>query len=251
MIYIKNESEIAKMRQAGRIIAKTMREVSEAMEAGKHSLLNLDSMAEKIILAEGGIPSFKGYKGFPATACIAVNDGVVHGIPTDYIIQNGDIVTLDFGVIWQGWHADSAWTFAVGEISPNAQRLMNVTKESLYQGIGKAKVGNKIGDISFAVQNYVERNGYSIVRDLVGHGIGQSLHEEPSVPNFGKARKGVPLRAGMTFCIEPMVNEGTYRVKTLNDGWTVVTADGKLSAHYEHTVVVTSDGPLILTSEED
>lgn len=251
MIYIKNESEIAKMRQAGRILAKTMREVSETMVAGKTTLLNLDSMAEKIILAEGGIPSFKGYKGFPATACIAVNDGVVHGIPTDYVIQSGDIVTLDFGVIWKGWHADSAWTFAVGEIAQNAQRLMNVTKESLYQGIGKAKSGNKIGDISFAVQSYVERNGYSIVRDLVGHGIGQNLHEEPSVPNFGKARKGVPLRPGMTFCIEPMVNEGTYKVKTLSDGWTVVTADGKLSAHYEHTVVVTSDGPLILTSEED
>lgn len=251
MITYKSESEIAKMRQAGRIIAKTMREVSEAMVAGKHSLLNLDAMAEKIILAEGGIPSFKGYKGFPAAACIAVNDGVVHGVPNEYVIQTGDIVTLDFGVIWQGWHADSAWTFAVGEVAPNAQRLMNVTKESLYQGIGKAKVGNKIGDIAFAVQSYVERNGYAIVRDLVGHGIGQALHEEPPVPNFGKPRKGVPLRPGMTFCIEPMVNEGTYKVKTLDDGWTVVTADGKLSAHYEHTVVVTSDGPLILTSEED
>lgn len=251
MIHIKNDSEIAKMRQAGRILAKTMREVSQAMEAGKHSLLNLDAMAEKIILAEGGIPSFKGYKGFPASACISVNETVVHGIPNDYVIQPGDIVSLDFGVIWQGWHADSAWTFPVGEIAPNAQRLLNVSKESLYQGIGKAKSGNRIGDIAHAVQSYVERNGYGVVRDLVGHGIGQSLHEEPSVPNFGKPRKGVVLRPGMTFCIEPMVNEGTYKVKTLSDGWTIVTADGKLSAHYEHTVVVTSDGPLILTTEED
>lgn len=250
MIHLKNSSEIAKMHQAGRIIAKTMREVSGAMRAGQSTLLDLDAHAEKVILAEGGIPSFKGYKGFPAAACIAVNEGVVHGIPTGYVIQEGDIVTLDFGVIWDGWHADSAWTFGVGEISEGARRLMNVTKESLYQGIGKAKVGNRIGDISHAVQSYVERNKYSIVRDLVGHGIGQNLHEEPSVPNFGRPNKGPVLRAGTTICIEPMVNEGTHRVMTLDDDWTVVTQDGKLSAHFEHTVAVTADGPLILTTDD-
>ena len=250
MIHIKNSSEIAKMGQAGKILAKTMREVSESMVPGKSSLLELDALAEKIITADGGIPSFKGYRGFPGSACISVNEQVVHGIPNGYVVQEGDIVSLDFGVIWQGWHADSAWTFAVGTISDNAKRLMNVTRESLYQGIAKARAGNRVGDISFAVQSYVERNKYGIVRDLVGHGIGQSLHEEPSVPNFGKPKKGPALRVGMTFCIEPMVNEGTHKVLTLDDDWTVVTADGKLSAHFEHTVAVTTDGPIILTSEE-
>jgi methionyl aminopeptidase len=250
VIIIKNSSEIAKMGIAGKILAKTMKEVSGSMVAGKSSLIELDELAEKIILAEGGIPSFKGYRGFPASACISVNNRVVHGIPDGYVIQEGDIVSLDFGVIWDGWHADSAWTFPVGEISDTARRLMNVTKESLYQGIARAKIGNRIGDIANAVQTYVEKNGYSVVRDLVGHGIGQNLHEEPSVPNFGKPRKGAVLRAGMTFCIEPMVNEGTAGVLTLDDDWTIVTEDGKLSAHFEHTVAVTGDGPLILTNQE-
>jgi len=250
VIHLKNSSEIAKMGLAGKIIAKTMKEVSGSMVAEKSSLADLDALAEKIILAEGGIPSFKGYRGFPAAACICVNNGVVHGIPNEYVIQTGDIVTLDFGVIWDGWHADSAWTFPVGEISDNARRLMNVTKESLYQGIARAKIGNRIGDISNAVQTYVEKNGYSVVRDLVGHGIGQNLHEEPNVPNFGKPRKGVVLKGGMTICIEPMVNEGTFRVVTLDDDWTIVTEDGKLSAHFEHTVAITGDGPVILTNQE-
>lgn len=250
MIHIKDSSEIAKMARAGRIIAKTMAEVSQSMVPGKSTLTELDALAEKIILAEGGIPSFKGYRGFPAAACISVNDRVVHGIPDGTVVQEGDIVSLDFGVIWDGWHADSAWTFPVGTVSERARRLLNVTRESLMQGIAKARVGNRVGDISAAVQTYVERNGYSVVRDLVGHGIGQSLHEEPSVPNFGKPRKGPPLKAGMTFCVEPMVNEGGYQVVTLADGWTVVTRDGKLSAHFEHTVAVTADGPLILTGSE-
>lgn len=250
MIHLKNGSEIAKMALAGKIIAKTMKEVSGSMVAGKSSLIQLDSLAEKIITSEGGIPSFKGYRGFPASACISVNSHVVHGIPGEYVIQVGDIVSLDFGVIWDGWHADSAWTFPVGDISDSARRLMNVTKESLYQGIARARIGNKVGDISNAVQTYVEKNGYSVVRDLVGHGIGQSLHEEPSIPNFGKPRKGPMLKGGMTFCIEPMVNEGSARVVTLDDDWTVATEDGKLSAHFEHTVAVTGDGPLILTNQE-
>lgn len=250
MIHLKDSSQIAKMAKAGGIIAKTMAEVSGSMVAGRSTLTELDALAERIIVAEGGIPSFKGYRGFPAAACISVNDRVVHGIPDGYTIQEGDIVSLDFGVIWDGWHADSAWTFPVGEIAENARRLLNVTRESLYQGIAKARVGNRVGDISAAVQTYVERNGYSIVRDLVGHGIGQNLHEEPSVPNFGKPRKGPVLKAGMTFCVEPMVNEGTWKVHTLADDWTVATQDGKLSAHFEHTVAVTADGPLILTGGE-
>ncbi len=251
MITYKRQSEIDKMRDAGRVVAKTMREVSGAMQAGKTRLTELDALADKIIRSEGGIPSFKGYRGFPASACISVNSVVVHGIPDDTVVQEGDIVSLDFGVILDGWHADSAWTFAVGKISADAQRLLNVTKESLFQGIAKAKVGNRVGDISAAVQTYVERNGYSIVRDLVGHGIGRALHEDPPIPNFGRPKKGPELKPGMTFCIEPMVNQGTHRVLTLSDDWTVVTADGKLSAHFEHTVAITPDGPLILTSGEE
>lgn len=239
------------MREAGKIIARTMRLAAEAIVPGQTTLLQLDQLAEKLITEKNGIPSFKGYKGFPAAACISPNEVVVHGIPNQRILQEGDIVSLDFGVIYQGWHADSAWTFPVGTIPPNAQRLMNVTRESLYQGIAKAKPGNRVGDIANAVQTYVEKNGYSIVKDLVGHGIGQNLHEEPSVPNFGKPRTGPVLKPGMTFCIEPMVNEGTHKVRTLADDWTVVTADGKLAAHYEHTVAVTSDGPVLLTAEED
>lgn len=251
MIILKKESEIAKIRESGRIVAKTMRLVSEAIRPGKTTTIELDELAEKIIREEGGVPSFKGYKGFPATACISVNDVVVHGIPDQTVLQEGDIVDLDFGVFKDGYHADSAWTFGVGTISDKAQRLMNVTRESLMQGIAKARVGNTVGDISSTVQTYVEKNGYSIVRELVGHGIGQKLHEEPSVPNFGKPKRGPVLKAGTTICIEPMVNEGTYRVHTLEDGWTVVTSDGKLSAHFEHTVAVTDLGPVILTIEHD
>lgn len=251
MIILKKESEIAKIRESGRIVAKTMRLVSEAIRPGKTTTIELDELAEKIIREEGGVPSFKGYKGFPATACISVNDVVVHGIPDQTVLQEGDIVDLDFGVFKDGYHADSAWTFGVGTISDKAQRLMNVTRESLMQGIAKARVGNTVGDISNTVQTYVEKNGYSIVRELVGHGIGQKLHEEPSVPNFGKPKRGPVLKAGTTICIEPMVNEGTYRVHTLEDGWTVVTSDGKLSAHFEHTVAVTDLGPVILTIEHD
>lgn len=251
MIKLKRPEEIQKMREAGRIVARTMRLTSESIVPGKTTLLELDALAEKLITEKNGIPSFKGYKGFPASACTSLNDAVVHGIPNNTVIQNGDIVSLDFGVILDGWHADSAWTFAVGEISDDAQRLMNVTKEALYQGIAKARPNNRIGEIASTVQKYVEKNGYGIVRDLVGHGIGQSLHEEPSVPNFGKPKDGPKIQEGMTFCIEPMVNQGTWKVKTLDDNWTVVTADGKLSAHFEHTIAVTKSGPVILTTEED
>lgn len=249
MIVTKSPREIEQMREAGRLLAKTMRIVSEAIEPGRTTMLELDAMAEEIIVKGGGTPSFKGYNGFPASVCISLNSEVVHGIPDERVAKEGDIVSLDFGVILDGWHADSGWTFPVGKISSEAERLLNVTRESLMQGIGKARVGNRVGDISAAVQKYVERNGYSIVRALVGHGIGRSLHEDPQVPNFGKPGRGPNLVAGMTMCIEPMVNEGKKDVYTKDDGWTVVAADGKLSAHFEHTVAVTKDGPLILTTE--
>jgi methionyl aminopeptidase len=249
LILLKRESDIAMMREAGRVLARTMRTVAETIVPGKTTLADLDRLAERLITEAGCVASFKGYRGYPAATCISVNEVVIHGIPDDRVLQEGDIVDLDFGVIKEGWHADGAWTYGVGTVSDQAQRLMNVTKESLFQGIAKARVGNRIGDISATVQRYVEKNGYSVVRDLVGHGIGQSLHEEPSVPNFGKPGKGAPIKAGMTMCIEPMVNQGTAKVVTLSDGWTVVTADGKLSAHYEHTVAVTEAGPEILTLE--
>lgn len=249
MIILKRDSEIAQMREAGRILARVMRLVSESIVPGKTTPLELDELAERLIREAQAIPSFKGYRGFPAAACISVNEAVVHGIPNGRVLQEGDIVGLDFGVIYNGWHADSASTFPVGTISESAQRLLNVTRESLMQGIAKVRHGARVGDISNTVQRYVESRGYGVVRDLVGHGIGRSLHEEPSVPNFGKAGQGAVLKTGMTFCVEPMVNEGTYKVKTLEDSWTMVTADGKLSAHFEHTVAVTPHGADILTVE--
>ena len=189
-------------------------------------------------------------RGYPAATCISVNEVVIHGIPSEAPLQEGDIVDLDVGVCLDGWHADAAWTYPVGTISKEAQRLLNVSRESLFQGIAKAKIGNQLGDIGSAVQKYVEQNGYSVVRDLVGHGIGRSLHDEPhDVPNYGKAGTGLRIKEGLTICIEPMVNAGRYEVKTLPDEWTVVTADGSLSAHFEHTIAVTRDGPDILTLE--
>lgn len=249
MILLKKVSEIAKMREAGRVVAKTQRICSEAIVPGKTTPLELDALAERLIEESGGIASFKGYRGFPNAACISVNDVVVHGIPDGTPLEEGDVVGLDFGVILDGWHADGAWTYPVGKISEDAQRLLNVSQEALNQGIAKARVGNRVEDISAAVQKYVEGNGYAIVRDLVGHGIGRQLHEEPSVPNFGRAGRGAHLREGTTICIEPMVNAGTWRVETDPDKWTMRSADRSLSAHFEHTVAVTREGPEILTLE--
>ena len=239
------------MKESGRIVARTLRLCSETIVPGKTTPEELDELADRLIREEGGVPSFLGYRGYPAATCISVNNVVVHGIPTDDPLKEGDIISLDFGVVKNGWHADGAWTFAVGTISTEAQKLMNVTRESLLQGIAKARPGNTIGDIGAAVQKYVESHGFGVVRDLVGHGIGQKLHDEPhNVPMFGKAGKGEKLREGMCICIEPMINQGTYRVNTLKDGWTVVTADDKLSAHFEHTVAITKTGPVILTTED-
>lgn len=249
MIVLKKESEIALMRNAGRVVARAIRLMHEAIVPGKTTPLDLDRLAERVVAEAGGVCSFKNYRGYPANTCISVNDVVIHGIPTDVPIVEGDIVDLDLGVTLEGWCADGAWTFPIGAVTPEALRLLNVTRESLFQGIAKAKVGNRIGDIGAAVQKYVERNGYAVVRDLVGHGIGKDVHEEPAVPNFGKAGHGLPLKEGMTLCIEPMVNMGTHKVVTLSDGWTIRTADGKLSAHFEHTIAITRSGPEILTLE--
>jgi methionyl aminopeptidase len=249
MAIIKTPEQIAMMRESGRIVARTLRLTSAEIRPGI-TPRELDAIADKLIREEGGFPNFLGYRGYPAATCISVNNVVVHGIPDDTALKEGDIISLDFGVVKDGWHADGAWTYAVGEISPEAKRLMNVTREALSQGIAKFKPGNTIGDIGHAVQSYVEKNGYSVVRDLVGHGIGEKLHDEPhNVAMFGKPRTGQTLRTGMCICIEPMVNQGTWKVDTLSDEWTIVTRDGKLAAHYEHTVALTESGPEILTKE--
>ena len=229
------------------ISAGALKTVANAVQPGV-TTAELDRLAEKYIRSKGGVPNFKNYQGFPATACISINNEVIHGIPSEKrVLRNGDIVSVDLGAMFQGYHGDNAATFAVGDVSPEAKRLMDATRESLMEGINAARAGGRIGDISHAVQSYVEAKGFSVVRQFVGHGVGTKLHEEPEVPNFGKAGHGVRLMPGMTLAIEPMVNIGDYRVKVLGDGWTTVTADGSLSAHFEHTVLITTDGPQIMT----
>lgn len=234
------------MRECGRKVRVAIKAMADAIAPGV-TTAELDAICDEALAAENAKPSFKGYRGFPAAACISVNEEVVHGIPGPRALVEGDIVTLDVGAFFEGFHGDAAWTYAVEEPDDTARRLMNVTCESLNQGIAQAKVGNTIGDIAYAVQSYVQRNGFSVVRDLVGHGIGRSLHEEPSVPNFGRRGSGPKLKAGMTLCIEPMINEGKYHVHCLDDHWTIVTQDGKRSAHFEHMVLVTEGAPDILT----
>ena len=235
------------MKEACSIAAGALQTVGNAVEPGI-STGELDAMAEKYIRSRGGEPNFKNYNGFPATACISINNEVIHGIPSkSRIIREGDIVSVDLGAKYGGYHGDNAATFACGVVSPEAERLMSVTKDALYEGIKAARAGSRIGDISSAVQRIVEAAGFSVVRQYVGHGIGTQLHEAPEVPNFGTAGRGIRLLPGMTLAIEPMVNAGGYDVKVLPDGWTVKTKDGSLSAHFEHTVVITSDGPKIMT----
>ncbi len=249
MPLLKTNAQLDLMRESGRIVARTLRLVSEKIAPGV-TPRDLNAYAHELIVAEKGVPSFLGYRGYPDATCISVNEVVVHGIPNMQKLVEGDIISLDFGVVKDGWHADSAWTYAVGEISLEAKRLMNVSRESLTQGIAKARAGNTVGDIGAAVQTYVESNGYNVVRDLVGHGIGQHLHDEPhNIPMYGVAGKGFKLLAGMTICIEPMVNAGTWKVRQLDDEWTIVTADGKLAAHYEHTIAITNGVAEILTKE--
>ena len=250
MIVLKTSRELAIMREAGRISAMALKVAGEAVEPGV-STWEIDRVARKYIESQGAVPSFLGYGGFPASACISVNNVVIHGIPSKrQIIKAGDIVSIDIGAIYEGFNGDNAYTFPCGDISPEAQRLLDATRESLYEGIKQAKAGNRLGDIGSAVQRYVEARGYSVVRDFVGHGVGAKLHEDPSVPNYGTPGRGVRLLPGMTIAIEPMVNQGRHEVQVQKDGWTTVTRDGKLSAHFEHTVAITPDGPVILTKPE-
>lgn len=247
MIVLKSSRELELMKEACQISAEALMVAGEAVKPGV-STKEIDEIAYKFIKKYGATPNFLNYGGFPATACISINDEVIHGIPkADRIIKDGDIVSIDLGAAKNGYNGDNAATFAAGTCSPEAKRLMDTTRESLYKGIEQAVPGNRIGDIGFAVQSYCEERGFGVVRDFVGHGVGTKLHEEPSVPNFGHAGRGIRLLPGMTLAIEPMINLGTYKVKQLSDGWTVKTADGKLSAHFEHTVAITSNGPVILT----
>jgi len=247
MITLKTEDEIEKMRAAGRVVAAAMTELAASMVPGETTTFDLDKLAEAVIRGHGAIPSFKGYKGYPNATCIAVNEEVVHGIPGPRPLRDGDIVGIDLGAILDGYHADSAITVPVGRVSPEAQKLLRVTREALFAGIQMAVAGNHLTDISYAIQDYVEGHSFSVVRDLVGHGIGRAMHEDPQVPNFGRPGRGPLLEVGMTLAIEPMVNAGGYQVETLQDGWTIVTKDRSLSAHFEHTVAITEKGPDILT----
>jgi len=248
VIQLKSPREIETMAAGGRILAATHRHIQPALVPGI-STAEIDAMVEAFIRAQGAVPSFKGLYGFPASACISLNDEIVHGIPSPRRLLNaGDIITVDIGVHHGGFHTDSAWTYAVGTIPPETQRLLDVTERSLHAGIAAATPGNHIGDIGHAVEEVVVRAGYSVVRDLVGHGVGTSMHEEPQVPNHGKPKRGPKLQVGMTIAIEPMVNAGGAATRTLADKWTIVTLDGALSAHFEHTIAITAEGPRILTT---
>lgn len=249
-VTIKSAHEIEKMREAGRILAIVHDEMAKMIRPGI-STMDINRKGEEIIRSFNCIPSFLNYNGYPASICISVNDEVVHGIPSKKrILQEGDIISLDAGVIYEGFHSDAARTHAVGKISEESQRLINVTKQSFYEGIKYARAGNHLYEISKAIQDYVESNGYSIVRDLVGHGVGRQLHEEPQIPNFKPVGRGMKLRPGMTLAIEPMVNAGEYEVWVLEDDWTVVTKDGMNSAHYENTVLITEGEPELLSYRE-
>jgi len=234
------------MREAGRILAQVMEQVRQYIRPGV-TTAELDALAEELIRQRGAIPSFKGYRGFPATACISVNEEVVHGIPGPRVLREGDIVSLDMGTIWQGYQADMAITVGVGEISPEARRLIEVTQEALQAAIAQAHPGKRLGDISWAIQRTAERHGYNVVREYTSHGIGREMHEDPQILNFGRPGRGIRLRRGMTFALEPMLTMGDWHTRVLDDGWTVVTADGKLSAHFEHTIAIGENGPEVLT----
>jgi methionyl aminopeptidase len=246
MIVSKSKHELDLMREAGRIVAMTHRELAKAIRPGI-TTKELDQIADDFIRSQGASPSFKGYHGYPASICTSVNEELVHGIPGSRVLHEGDIISIDIGAYKNGYHGDSAWTYAVGQISDEAARLLQVTEESLYKGIEQATTSNRLTDISHAIQTYVEAQGFSIVRDYVGHGIGREMHEDPQVPNFGPPGRGPRLKSGMVLAIEPMVNAGAYHVRTLTDHWTVVTVDNKYAAHFEHTVAITDEGPEILT----
>ena len=246
MIVCKTPRELEIMRQAGQIVALTHQELKKFIVPGV-TTGELDAIAEKFIRSHGAVPSFKGYNGFSGSICASVNQELVHGIPGDKVLKDGDIISIDIGAKFAGYHGDSAWTYAVGRISEEDQRLLDVTEEALFRGLNEAKPGERLSNISHAIQTYVETNGFSIVREYVGHGIGQELHEDPQVPHFGPPNKGPRLKPGMVICVEPMVNAGSRYVKTLADNWTVVTADGKRCAHFEHTIAITDTGFEVLT----
>jgi methionyl aminopeptidase len=246
-IIIKSLQEIDIMRQAGKIVAVVLEKLEASVESGMTTEA-LNKIAEEEAKKHNAIPSFKGYRGFPASICVSVNEQIVHGIPSKRKLKEGDIVSLDFGVVYNGFQGDAARTVAVGKTSLKAQKLMKATQEALMAGIAKAKDGVNVGDVSYAIQKHVESNGFSVVREYVGHGIGRDMHEDPQIPNFGTAGRGPILRKGMTLAIEPMVNAGTWQTKLTDSGWTVVTADGSLSAHFEHTIVVSDGNAEVLTS---
>ncbi|MCD7964049.1 MAG: type I methionyl aminopeptidase [Rikenellaceae bacterium] len=248
MIYYKTEEEIEIMRENNMLVSRTLAEVGKHIRPGV-STLELDRIAEEYIRTNGAVPGFLGYQGFPNSLCISVNEQVVHGIPSaKTILKEGDIISVDCGTVMKGFYGDSAYTFAVGEIEPEVRKLLDVTKESLYKGVEQVKIGNRIGDIANAVQSHAEKNGFSVVRELVGHGLGRSMHEAPEVPNYGARGRGALLKEGLVICIEPMINMGTRQIVFENDGWTVRTKDKKPSAHYEFAVAVTKNGADVLTS---
>ena len=251
MIIIKNSEQLALMKQAGRITAEALLVARDMIRPGI-STKEIDTKIRTFIEKCGAVPSFLGYGGFPGSACISVNDQVIHGIPSDKVILcEGDIVKIDVGARFRGYNGDSARTYPVGKVSDEALRLISVTERSFYEAMKYAKAGCRVGDLGFAVENFVISNGFSVVRDFVGHGVGAQLHEEPEVPNFGRAGRGARLYAGMTLAVEPMVNAGTHEVRVKNDGWTVVTLDGRLSAHYENSIAITESDPIVLTDVEN
>ncbi len=251
VIVIKKPNEIEKMKEAGRVAALALREVGMQVKAGV-STLELDEIAERVIRENGGVPTFKGYDGFKYSICTSVNDEIVHGIPSaDVILKDGDIISVDVGATVDKWVGDNAWTYPVGKITPTQKRLLSVTEDSMWAGIEAARLGNTIGDIGYAIQTVVGKAHFSVVREFVGHGVGRAMHEDPMVPNFGRRHSGLLLEEGMVLAIEPMVNVGTHKTKEMPDGWTVRTRDGKPSAHFEKTVAITADGPVVLTQEPE
>ena len=250
MIYYKTEDEIDLIRESSLLVAKTHAEIAGLIKPGITTLA-LDKIAEEFIRDNGGIPAFKGYSGFPNTLCVSPNDQVVHGIPNDKSLKDGEILSVDCGVVMNGYFGDSAFTYAVGEIDVETKQLLKVTKESLYKGIEMAVSGNRIGDIGYAVQNHAESFGYGVVRELIGHGVGKNLHEAPEVPNYGRKGRGIKLQEGLVIAIEPMINMGTRKILQHNDGWTITTIDNKPSAHFEHTIVVRKGKAEILSSFEE
>lgn len=246
MVILRTPAEIEQMRRAGSLVGQVLERLREHVAPGV-STRELDAIAENMICSRGGVPSFKGYRGYPASICASVNNEIIHGIPGDRMLVDGDIVSIDCGAMLGGYHGDAAMTFPVGPVSAEAEKLMTVTREALNAGIAMARPKMRLGDVGNAIQRYVEANGFSVVRDFVGHGIGRHMHEDPQIPNFGPAGMGMRLRTGMVLAIEPMVNAGGHEVVVMDDGWTACTRDGSLSAHFEHTVAITDDGPEVLT----